>query len=60
MFLLLNHYTTPVGLNFETGVVDWAWRDKKNAAVNLQYVRLDRGQTSITIRTQTMLQYDNV
>ncbi|KAJ4011326.1 hypothetical protein NW766_007970 [Fusarium irregulare] len=49
-----------VGLNSETGVVDWAWRDKKNAAVNPQYVRLNHGQTSITIRTQAMLQYDNV
>ncbi|KAH7173533.1 uncharacterized protein B0J16DRAFT_405894 [Fusarium flagelliforme] len=49
-----------VGLNSETGVVDWAWRDKKNAGVNPQYVHLDHGQTSITIRTQAMLQYDNV
>ncbi|RFN53686.1 hypothetical protein FIE12Z_2027 [Fusarium flagelliforme] len=49
-----------VGLNSETGVVDWAWRDKKNAGVNPQYVHLDHGQTSITIRTQAMLQYDNM
>ena len=49
-----------VGLNSETRVVDWAWRNKKNAAVDPQYVHLDHDQASITIRTQAMLQYNNV
>lgn len=47
-------------LNYETGVVDWAWRDVKNACISPQYVRLDDGQTNVTIRAQAMCQYDTI
>ncbi|RFN53354.1 hypothetical protein FIE12Z_2349 [Fusarium flagelliforme] len=47
-----------LSLNYETGVVDWAWRDVKNVGISPQYVTLDNGQTNITIRVQAMHQYD--
>ncbi|KAL6915936.1 hypothetical protein FSHL1_007385 [Fusarium sambucinum] len=47
-----------LGLNYETGVIDWAWRDKKNAGISPQYARLDDGYDSITICTQAILYYD--
>ena len=47
-----------LGLNYETGVVDWAWRDVKNSGISPQYVTLDNGQSNITIRANAMYQYD--
>lgn len=30
-----------LSLIYETGLVNWAWRDAKNTGIGLRYVRLD-------------------
>ncbi|KAL6915940.1 hypothetical protein ACHAPO_005393 [Fusarium lateritium] len=47
-----------LNINHEMGDVDWFWCDSHNVAINPRYVRLDEGQTEITIRAQAMLRYD--
>ncbi|KAL4722018.1 hypothetical protein ACLX1H_011213 [Fusarium chlamydosporum] len=47
-----------VGLRYETGCIDWAWRDANNAGISPQFVRLDPGKTSTSIRTEAMIRYD--
>ncbi|KAH7185100.1 uncharacterized protein B0J16DRAFT_371951 [Fusarium flagelliforme] len=47
-----------VGLQYEDGTVDWAWRDKNNAGVSPRYVTLANGKTATSIRADAMVHFD--
>ncbi|KAJ4267486.1 hypothetical protein NW762_003593 [Fusarium torreyae] len=45
-------------LHYETGAVQWTWRDAKCSGLSPDYVVLNEGMTPVSIRADAMLNYD--
>ncbi|KAJ4017817.1 hypothetical protein NW752_001722 [Fusarium irregulare] len=49
-----------ITLQYEDGIVDWAWRDRHNSGVSPRYVTLSPGKTQRSIRKDILVHFDKM